>query len=215
MTFGIPLSSFAVNPEGNIKTKDHLRWIKTRRKYEQLIRQAHGLLPMLGIGVPSSSDVLFGRGKTYQFHPGNLKFNEDLEKHVDRYFAAKRQDKMDVAGDIVLTMKRDGTRFLRQDENGLWLEVDNATAADKVSHGFRNRKAMKKAETEKKKLREKRNQHTGATSSSSNQPLTASSNNRIASNDFKERNPPPPIQDCVSMKRLRTESVLPGRNLVM
>jgi len=157
MSFGIPMQAIPVNTEGVMRVKEHSKWMQNRRKHEMLIHRSNGP-PAVIIGIPSRTDVLFGRGKVFQMHIGNMKLSDILEERGAEYFDAKRHTKAAIAMEVVVGMKKDKTRFLRQDNDGLWMEVDDKTAADKVGHGFRNRKPVKQSSADSSRRRtEKRN----------------------------------------------------------
>jgi vacuolar-type H+-ATPase subunit H len=66
-----------------------------------------------------------------------------VESKVDLYQVAVFKDKARIAWDVVNEFKACGGRFLKEEPNGLYLEVDDETARKKVSIGFRD--AVKKA----------------------------------------------------------------------
>ena len=150
MSYGLG-SILPVSSDGTMRRKDHLKFMKSRQAHEMImLRNSHfnhhqqPQSTSSGILLPSHMDVLFGRGKLLQMHLGNMKLNHILEEEGRTYFAARREDKARMSYVIVLRMKKEyNTRFLRQlsdKEGGLWIEVDDKIAADKVGHGFRNRK---------------------------------------------------------------------------
>jgi hypothetical protein len=142
MSFGVPMSALPLSSDGVMSRKVHLKLIKTLYKHEMMKSRSNGQ-PTGVVLIPSHLDVLFGRGKVFQLHLGNMKLGHVLEDESDRYFDAKREAKGGISLEIARKMKKEGTRFLRQEKDGLWVEVDEKTAADKVGHGFRNRKPVK------------------------------------------------------------------------
>lgn len=99
------------------------------------------------IYLPTSRDILFGRGKPYQQHLGNVRLSLTLESLKERYEALPRQDKTALAQDIVKAFKAKGSRFLRQPSLSvkadvadvpLWKEVKDSEAREKVSQLFRS-----------------------------------------------------------------------------
>ena len=92
--------------------------------------------------LPSNKDVLFGRGRPFQEHAGNLRLSSIIESLKPRYEELKRTEKTLLAGDVVKKMKGQGTRFLRQID-GYWKEVDDSVAREKVSQGFRSLRSGK------------------------------------------------------------------------
>jgi hypothetical protein len=165
MSFGIPMQAIPVNSEGVMRVKEHSKWIQNRRKHEMLIQRLDSSSTSV-IVIPSHADVLFGKGKVFQLHMGNMKLSTILEERGADYFNAKRNKKAAIAMAVVVGMKNEkNTRFLRQDNDGLWVEVDDKTAADKVGHGFRNRKPIKPVTS--RRPTEKRNGAEKETSSGS------------------------------------------------
>jgi hypothetical protein len=95
---------------------------------------------------PSTSDVLFGRGKPFQSHPGNLHLHEIVNQTKERYLKSRRLDKLAIAKEIVQEIKsggKEGTpgRFLKRAEGDIccWTEVSDDVAREKVSHALRDR----------------------------------------------------------------------------
>jgi hypothetical protein len=132
MTYGIPSESFPVTVAGEVKRKKHLEWIKMRK------RQESDNSGQPRIVIPSYSDILFGRGKPFREHIGNLQLVNLLDDHLDRYEAVKLKEKSAVIAEMVYIVKKKGGRFLKQ-EKGVWVEADEKMAREKVSHGFRTR----------------------------------------------------------------------------
>lgn len=100
--------------------------------------------------VPSPKDILYGRGTTKRMHVGNMKLNMVLEERGEEYNsnALTKKQKVEISRSVVQKLKDEGSRFLKQDKDSfLWWEVDDKTAADKVSHGFRNRRPTSTSST--------------------------------------------------------------------
>jgi hypothetical protein len=91
---------------------------------------------------PSPNDILLGRGKPIQQRPGNVRFRDMLDQHVDKYNKSEKGAKVAVTASIVHLLKEDGGRFLKPLEYGGWVEVDEAAARAKVSHAFRTRRKV-------------------------------------------------------------------------
>jgi hypothetical protein len=100
---------------------------------------------------PLPNDILFGRGKPIQERPGNVRFRENLDKHKKKYDRGERGDKAAVSAHIVHLVKEEGGRFLKELEDGGWVEVDEATARAKVSNALRTRMKMFQVTTKKHK----------------------------------------------------------------
>jgi hypothetical protein len=86
-------------------------------------------------------DVLFGRGKGVQAHPGNKRLRELVEANLNRYEQASRLEKTLLAETIVRNIKDISGRFLKLEHSLLgrsgWTEVDDEAARDKIAHAFR------------------------------------------------------------------------------
>jgi hypothetical protein len=91
---------------------------------------------------PSPNDGVLGRGKHVQGRPGNVRFREILDKHINKYEQGKKGTKSKVPAYIVHIVQVEGARFLMELEHGEWVEVDEATAREKVSHAFRGRRGV-------------------------------------------------------------------------
>ena len=133
LTFGIQDGALPVTAEGEAKLKLHRKWIQLRRQDEK------GPDDIERIVLPGSGDVLFGRGKPIQEHPGNLRYHYILDMYQDPYECAKKFQKQEISETVVHLVKKYHGRFLKQDGAG-WVAVDDIIARDKVSHGFRTRR---------------------------------------------------------------------------
>ena len=60
---------------------------------------------------------------------------------MEEYFNGTRHEKIQVATEIREAMARKGTRFVSQNERGIYAVVDETAAMDKIEHYFRNRKS--------------------------------------------------------------------------
>ena len=87
---------------------------------------------------PTEMDILCSKDKSVAKHPGNLAFRERIEEGTASYSTAvSKQEKMKITRDIVTFMQHKyGSRFLKQKGNA-WIEINNTTARDKVSHALR------------------------------------------------------------------------------
>lgn len=95
------------------------------------------------VAKPSQFDVLFGRGKPYQGHAGNIRLHKVVDLYKSRYSQARRHEKTEIAEEIVQFIKTGGEkagRFLKRVENEeVWIEVTDTIARDKVSHALRGK----------------------------------------------------------------------------
>jgi len=92
---------------------------------------------------PTQFDVLFGRGKPYQGHAGNIRLHKVVDLYKTRYSKARRHEKTEIAEEIVQFVKNGGAkagRFLKRLEGEeSWVEVSDSIARDKVSHALRGK----------------------------------------------------------------------------
>jgi hypothetical protein len=92
---------------------------------------------------PQDTDVLFGRGRPYQSHPGNLNLHRLVAIHKSIYERSRRFDKLAIADQIVFEINsgRGATapgRFLRRVERGdYWEEAPHEICREKVAHALR------------------------------------------------------------------------------
>ena len=120
MTFGIPVEACPLTLEGELKTANHLKWIKKRQVRDNAIRQT-GVFNK--IDMPGVNDVLVGRGKPFQQHPGNVRLRQLVELHVATYKAAETGEKGMVTLEILRTINDASGRFLKKDSDDWWVEV--------------------------------------------------------------------------------------------
>lgn len=91
---------------------------------------------------PTPKDVLLGRGKSFQNHPGNVRFREIiLTKYQEEYNNIQRYKRYHAPKEVTRLLLEDGVRFLQKTENGDgWVECDAAEAEKKVKQLFRSQK---------------------------------------------------------------------------
>lgn len=148
-SFGIPLHSLPISVHGDFSPTYHLEWLqmhhareakvlknsKSKGQIEEKVLTHHNALldtvsPATedGIILPSRKDVLFGRGRPMREHPGNLRLHFFVEERMQQYEAANKKEKTIIASDVVTTMKAEGIRFLKK-ENDFWVEVDDEVSS--------------------------------------------------------------------------------------
>ena len=98
---------------------------------------------------PLPNDILLGRGKPTQDRPGNVRFREMIDKHINEY----DKDKNGAKVTVLRILKEEGGRFLKELEVGGWAEVDEAAARAKVSKAFRTRRPAFPATLKKDRMR--------------------------------------------------------------
>jgi hypothetical protein len=101
------------------------------------------------IDDPLPNDILLGRGKPIQYRPANVRFRKMLDSHMDKYGKGEKGDNVLVPAYIAHIVKEEGGRFLKELQDGGWVEVDEATAQAKVSQAFRSRRQVFQATLKK------------------------------------------------------------------
>ena len=92
-----------------------------------------------------NDDIVFGRGRGFQNHPGNLRMRRIIEKYKRQYHTLKRSDKRILVEKVYNELVKDGARFLKKlDNDDAWVKVDVPIALQKVSHTLRCRKSVEK-----------------------------------------------------------------------
>ena len=153
MTFGLPTEVLPFDVDGNLQFENHRNWIDQQRQkklqpieYEQLLQQlpirkqpTNSYNPHARISVPAPLDVLMGREKISQEHTGNFRYNQIIQSRLEKYDNGTKQEKTQMATEILEVVKGYGGRFLKL-ESGSWVQVDDRVAREKVSNGFRSKR---------------------------------------------------------------------------
>lgn len=107
--------------------------------------------------VVTNQDILCGRGGATNHHDGNKRFRDIVALHRPDYIAAPKVRKPDVARKIVraIRMANPPGRFLKKDDNGMWIDIGDKKAAEKCSQALRE-----KGPEARKREREFRNNST-------------------------------------------------------
>jgi hypothetical protein len=78
------------------------------------------------------------------WHPGNQYFRSLVQKHRQRYFFSRRQEKKKIASQIIDGVREAGGRFLRRsqasdglNEINVWVEIDEERAYQKCCQALR------------------------------------------------------------------------------
>jgi hypothetical protein len=133
MTYGMPTDLLPINLNGELKRKNHLEFLKIRQWLEEHPEASR-------IVVPSQMDILFGRGKPFRQHQGNLRLSSLVEDRLAIYLVSQTKDKSNMIEEVVSKVHLEGGRFLKQDGPGMpWLEVDHQQSKEKTSQSFRTR----------------------------------------------------------------------------
>ena len=95
------------------------------------------------IVLPALVDILLGKGKPIQQHKGNAHLHHLVDSNMSLYEGySNNENKTLLTHQLVGEAKATGGRFLKQDEDGVWMEIDDNTARTKVSTLFRARRKM-------------------------------------------------------------------------
>lgn len=82
-------------------------------------------------------DVLLGRGGKSNNHLGNQLYLSDKNHLQPRYFAATKAEKTAIAQELVEMVHARGGRFVKNEGNDQWREVDHSHARKKSSQSLR------------------------------------------------------------------------------
>jgi hypothetical protein len=117
--------------------RKNVKWKKVARQAWQLPYKYDQASVESSLLDSQPSDVLFGRGATLQRHPGNLYFRSLIDAQREMYDSAGRGTKSEIASKIIQLVKESFGRFLKQEPNGVWTEVEDDVARLKASAAFR------------------------------------------------------------------------------
>jgi hypothetical protein len=162
MTFGIPVDDYPISSAMVLNRKNHLKWVQARKFLEVTASSStdnNGRcgVPGVVVRVPKSTDILFGRGRAVRKHPGNVRFGLLVESYMDRYDGLELQGEKKVfTEEAVLEIKSSGGRFLKQEAAGIWQEVDDELAREKIGHTLRS---LRSSIAEEERKKEKANEH--------------------------------------------------------
>jgi len=92
---------------------------------------------------PRRHDVILGRGRTIQSHPGNVYFRKFLKQYCDSYDEAPRNQRRKMASELTHAFSAKDIRFLEQTKNGEWIESTLENAENKIGQVFRNLRKKK------------------------------------------------------------------------
>eukprot|EP00980_Cylindrotheca_fusiformis_P006080 scaffold1308_cov93-Cylindrotheca_fusiformis.AAC.5 len=137
MPFGIPVDEYPFTSKGSVNLENHGKWMEQRRKKEAYLSKYP---PIEGaVVLPSNYDVLWGRGKLILRHPGNHLLHELVDAYFDQYNQLSKTGRTNLADQIVAVVHGFSGRFMKMDnESGMWVEVSEQDAREKVTHRFRH-----------------------------------------------------------------------------
>ena len=140
-TFGIKIEELQFDAQGSVGRDVILKYMEERRVLDAgFVQKEEESAAANGIVIyPLPKDVIVGRGRPYQYLPGNLLMAQYVERSFHRYRdAPDRVEKTCVAVDIVKRIEDGGGRFLERKDHG-WVVADYKTAREKASQALRTR----------------------------------------------------------------------------
>ncbi|KAG7369551.1 hypothetical protein IV203_027297 [Nitzschia inconspicua] len=145
-SYGIPTDRLPLKYDGTVKVDDHLQWIAVREAKEEAFRQGR---VFEAVECPMNMDILAGRGQLVRSHPGNVSFRQEfIQARSAKYNAAhSRDEKNEIASDILNDIAAESRRFLKQHPSGYWTELDQKVAKEKVMMAFREYRKSQKLES--------------------------------------------------------------------
>jgi len=131
------------NHKGIKKTKDN----NEDKLFDSIVR----------VKFPTECDILCGQSRICSTHVGNKRFQAVLDTYTTRYDnATSKHEKMMTTKEIVACIHNNsGGRFLKlKNTDGMWEEISNVAARDKVSHALRTKAASRKRHKHQQLLQE-------------------------------------------------------------
>eukprot|EP00980_Cylindrotheca_fusiformis_P016369 scaffold4880_cov106-Cylindrotheca_fusiformis.AAC.3 len=130
--FGINGVNLAISYEGDLKVERHKGMLRSLKCLEAQTSSAEDY-----VILPTHTDVLLGRGKPIQTHPGNIRLSLIVESLLEEYNGSKKRlAKTQLAAETVDRMKGAGVRFLTKCDEGWKIALDSL-ARERVSSAFR------------------------------------------------------------------------------
>jgi hypothetical protein len=146
-SYGIPVDLLPITETGNVKIKNHHRFLKVRNMLERqnVVASDEGVMKEDdAIECPRLHDVVFRVGDSYLCHPGNAKFRGWIESTFDDYDAASKDRKSAITWMLVEEVLKTG-RFLVWDKQWWVVLQDREKMRTKVIGAFKDQKRRLKA----------------------------------------------------------------------
>jgi hypothetical protein len=152
-SFGIAQDILGVNANGELRLEafqEQLQKWKREEEEEEVAAAAAAKRRPVGntnssrqkeIDYPCETDVLFGRGRSYQEYHGNLRLAAVVDYFRQVHVQSDRATKTAISKQVVRLIQIGGGRFLERTiaMNGGWVAVSDSVAREKVSHSFRTK----------------------------------------------------------------------------
>jgi hypothetical protein len=90
-------------------------------------------------GRATEKDVLMGRGKRVSEWPGNIYFRQVVNKNREPYHDAERSKKVYVAQAVIAAIHDIGGRFLKEESDGSWTEIEHPRSIEKTCQALREK----------------------------------------------------------------------------
>eukprot|EP00980_Cylindrotheca_fusiformis_P016374 scaffold4880_cov106-Cylindrotheca_fusiformis.AAC.8 len=130
--FGINGVNLAISCEGDLKVDRHKGMLRSLKCLEAQTTSAEDY-----VVLPTHTDVLLGRGKPIQNHPGNLRVSLIVESLLEECDVSEnRLATKQLAAEAVDRMKVAGVRFLTKSNEG-WKIAPDSLARERVIRNFR------------------------------------------------------------------------------
>ena len=143
--YGIPVDVFPSTDGMVIKKRNWNQWISKYMARDMEMAKNGGVFS--GIDLPSRNDVLWGKGRPIQHHPGNVQLRELVEDYLDEYQATHPSvDKMEIVHKVCSMIKARSGRFLQKDDDGWWRESRYVDAVAKVRKLFQGTNRKEKSQ---------------------------------------------------------------------
>jgi hypothetical protein len=153
-TFGILSSALPLSATNNKpQLKNHLEWLERQK----ILDIKPSFTPSPANAIPEQqlnpkkkevalfnpADVIFGRGRPTQSHPGNISLRNFLDEAKEEYDIGNLTTRKGIARNIVRQIKCSGGRFMKFGDDG-WEEVSDNEARLKVTNAFRSQRRILK-----------------------------------------------------------------------
>mmetsp|Transcript_20308 Transcript_20308/g.49796 ORF Transcript_20308/g.49796 Transcript_20308/m.49796 type:complete len:355 (-) Transcript_20308:238-1302(-) len=92
---------------------------------------------------PKRLDVLLGRGRKIQNHPGNVELRRIIEQCQLEYDSSQRVERRQMIKQIKNSCNDKGIQFLKQNERKAWVLAESAEADEKIRQHFRTGRKKK------------------------------------------------------------------------
>mmetsp|Transcript_39887 Transcript_39887/g.44550 ORF Transcript_39887/g.44550 Transcript_39887/m.44550 type:complete len:614 (-) Transcript_39887:459-2300(-) len=136
--YGIPSKIIPLTNTGTIKLDNWKKWIKLKKYTEQqemtVSMKTSIKTPMNSIvECPGSNDVVFRMGKSMNYHPGNIKFQNMIDSQFQHHSGpyTTRTQKEAIETEVIQNVKREGGRFLKwESDKGWWINMSVEMCVD-------------------------------------------------------------------------------------